>query len=116
MTVRPVAIKRGGSSGGQQTSFSKTQLFSFISGARHSNRRWLLFSRHSKWALNWSRQLVLISWILRNSQPVAHITQKTAHNPRDRQTYTLAAQRVTFLPSFKHSISPFPFASALHFM
>lgn len=32
------------------------------------------------------------------------------------KTYTLAAQRVTFLPSFKHSISPRPLASSLHFI
>lgn len=35
---------------------------------------------------------------------------------KDGITYTLAAQRVTFRPSFKHSISPRPFASSLHFM
>lgn len=33
-----------------------------------------------------------------------------------RQTYTLAAQRVTFRPSFKQSNSPRPLASSLHFM
>lgn len=31
-----------------RTSFSKTQLFSFISCARHSQSLWLLFSRHSQ--------------------------------------------------------------------
>ncbi len=31
-------------------------------------------------------------------------------------TYTLAAHRVTFRPSLRHSNSPLPFASALHFM
>lgn len=35
---------------------------------------------------------------------------------QERESYTLAAQRVTFLPSFKHSSSPRPLASALHFM
>lgn len=33
-----------------------------------------------------------------------------------KATYTLAAQRVTFRPSFKQSISPRPLASSLHFM
>lgn len=32
------------------------------------------------------------------------------------QTYTLFAHLVTLLPSFKHSISPFPGFSVLHFM
>lgn len=31
-------------------------------------------------------------------------------------TYTLAAQRVTFLPSFRQSSSPRPFDSSLHFI
>lgn len=33
-----------------------------------------------------------------------------------KKTYTVAAQRVTFLPSFIHSNSPRPFASLLHFI
>lgn len=48
----------------ERTSFSKTQLFNCISGLRHSHRLWLLFSRHSQWAVNCFKQLVLMSLIL----------------------------------------------------
>ena len=35
---------------------------------------------------------------------------------RHMQSYTLAAHLVTLRPSFKHSVSPLPYASVLHFM
>lgn len=52
---------------------------------------------------------------------VLDAVKRSASSPRmsdklEIATYTLAAQRVTFRPSFKQSISPRPLASSLHFM
>lgn len=78
--------------GGGTHSFSNTHLFSGLSAPRHCQSCWLLSSKHCQCFRNSSKQLLLMS------------------------SSTLAAHRVTFLPSFKHSVSPLPFASVLHSM
>jgi hypothetical protein len=46
--------------------------------------------------------------------PHIHTLQPSSYHPHRKYTHTLLAHLVTLLPSFKHSISPFPALSFLH--
>jgi hypothetical protein len=105
----------------KRTIFSNTQAFKACSARRQCHNWWLFCSRHSQWARNCCRQFSLISLSLEQTHIRISRRQlmggqwKLLMRARN-MTYTLAAHRVTFLPSLRHSNSPLPFASVLHFI